>query len=233
MREYGLNEPNIDILLMGECSGVPGTRKPVLLRLDDREEVVRFCRLFTPLRDVPLVSACFVLWAERFSCLPRLEIDIWRRPKKPRTGLSRYFPSVLMCSETTVISVRQKRVLKACREAFMTIKTSLGGSIGLTRVTSRKTTTTATSGGLLGVGSHRPCIKRPPGASCRSFSYRVPVRGMIDFSNLFFRLFSTFPLSRASMSRKGLNQSRENLIGSGKRGEPLGLISREVAESSS
>ncbi|PKH98804.1 hypothetical protein CRG98_049694, partial [Punica granatum] len=38
------------------------------------------------------------------------------------------FPSVLMCSETTVISVCQKRVLKACREAFVTIETSLGRS---------------------------------------------------------------------------------------------------------
>ncbi|PKI73969.1 hypothetical protein CRG98_005645 [Punica granatum] len=114
---------------MGECSGVLGTRKPVLLRLDDRGEVVRFCRLFAPLRDVPLMSACFVLWAERFTCRPRLEIDIRRRPKNPRTGLSRCFPRVLMCSETTVISVRQKRVLKACREAFMTIETSLGGSV--------------------------------------------------------------------------------------------------------
>ncbi|PKI78423.1 hypothetical protein CRG98_001196 [Punica granatum] len=108
MREYGFNEPNIDILCMGECSGVPGTRKPVLLRLDDQGEVVRFCRLFAPLRDVPLMSACFVLWAERFTCRPRLEIDIRRRPKNPRMGLSRCFPSVPMCSETTVISVCKK-----------------------------------------------------------------------------------------------------------------------------
>ncbi|PKI58138.1 hypothetical protein CRG98_021468 [Punica granatum] len=34
----------------------------------------------------------------------------------------------LMCSETTVISICQKRVLKACWEAFVTIKTSLGRS---------------------------------------------------------------------------------------------------------
>ncbi|PKI65512.1 hypothetical protein CRG98_014093 [Punica granatum] len=126
MREYGFNEPNIDILRMGDCSGVPRTRKPVLLRLDDRSEVVRFYRLFAPLRDVSLMSACFVLWAERFTCRPRLEIDIRRRPRNPRTGLSRCFPSVLMCSETTVSSVYQKRVLKACREASVIIEMSLG-----------------------------------------------------------------------------------------------------------
>ncbi|OWM82707.1 hypothetical protein CDL15_Pgr014195 [Punica granatum] len=40
----------------------------MLLRLDDRGEVVPFCRLFAPLRNVPLVSACFVLWEERFTC---------------------------------------------------------------------------------------------------------------------------------------------------------------------
>ncbi|PKI45303.1 hypothetical protein CRG98_034303 [Punica granatum] len=65
---------------------------------------------------------------ERFTCRPRLEIDIQRRPKNPRTGLSRCFPSVLMCSETTVISVRQKRVPKVCREVFGTTETSLGRS---------------------------------------------------------------------------------------------------------
>ncbi|PKI69607.1 hypothetical protein CRG98_009999 [Punica granatum] len=46
----------------------------------------------------------------------------------------------------------------------------LPGQIGSTQVISHKTTTTATSGGLLGVESHRPCIKRPPGASYRAFS---------------------------------------------------------------
>ncbi|PKI70622.1 hypothetical protein CRG98_008996 [Punica granatum] len=39
-----------------------------------------------------------------------------------------------------------------------------------TRVTSRKTNTTATFGGHLGVGSHQPYIKRPSGASYRAFS---------------------------------------------------------------
>ncbi|PKI78369.1 hypothetical protein CRG98_001237 [Punica granatum] len=66
-----------------KCSGDPGTRKPILLRLDNRGEVVHFCRLFEPLRDVPLVSACFVLWAERFTRQPRLEIDNRRRPRNP------------------------------------------------------------------------------------------------------------------------------------------------------
>ncbi|PKI58748.1 hypothetical protein CRG98_020855 [Punica granatum] len=107
MREYGFNEPNIDMLFVSECSGDPGTRKPVLLRLDDRGEVVRFCLLFAPLRDVTLVSACFVLWAERVTCRPQLEIDIWRHPRNPRMGLSQCFSSVLMCSETTVVSVCQ------------------------------------------------------------------------------------------------------------------------------
>ncbi|PKI35978.1 hypothetical protein CRG98_043630 [Punica granatum] len=41
-------------------------------------------------------------------------------------GPSQYFPSVLMYSETTVISVCQKRVPKVYREAFVTIETSLG-----------------------------------------------------------------------------------------------------------
>ncbi|PKI58745.1 hypothetical protein CRG98_020852 [Punica granatum] len=95
-------------LLKRECSGDPGTRKPVLLRLDDRGEVVCFRRLFTPLRDVSLVSACFVLWAKRFTCRPWLEIDIRRHPRNPRMGLSQCFLSVLICSETTVISVCQK-----------------------------------------------------------------------------------------------------------------------------
>ncbi|PKI49289.1 hypothetical protein CRG98_030332 [Punica granatum] len=62
-----------------EWSGDPGTRKPVLLHLDNRGEVACFCRLFAPLRDVPLVSACFVLWAERFTRQPQLEIDNRRR----------------------------------------------------------------------------------------------------------------------------------------------------------
>ncbi|PKI71119.1 hypothetical protein CRG98_008487 [Punica granatum] len=108
MCEYDFNEPNIDMLLDSECWGDSETRKLVLLRLDDRDEVVRFCRLFAPLRDVSLVSACFVLWAERFTCRPQLKIDIRRRPRDPRMGLSQCFPSILMCSETTVISVFQK-----------------------------------------------------------------------------------------------------------------------------
>ncbi|PKI64999.1 hypothetical protein CRG98_014584 [Punica granatum] len=119
---------------MSECLGVPGTRKPVSLRLDDRSEVVRFCLSFAPLRAVLLVSAYFVLWPERFTCQPRLEIDIRRRPRNPRTGLFQCFPSVLMCSETTVISVCQKRVPKACREVFVTIETSLErSSLGVCR----------------------------------------------------------------------------------------------------
>ncbi|PKI78947.1 hypothetical protein CRG98_000659 [Punica granatum] len=116
------------ILRISECSGVPGTRKPISLHLDDRSEVVCFCRTFAPLRAVLLVSTCFVLWAERFTCRPRLEIDMRRRPRNPQTRLSQCFPSVLMCSETTVIFVCKKRVPKACREAFVTIKTSLGRS---------------------------------------------------------------------------------------------------------
>ncbi|PKI76301.1 hypothetical protein CRG98_003307 [Punica granatum] len=43
-------------------------------------------------------------------------------------GLSQCFSSILMCSETTVISVCQKRVPNACREEFVTIETSLGRS---------------------------------------------------------------------------------------------------------
>ncbi|PKI34579.1 hypothetical protein CRG98_045030 [Punica granatum] len=50
---------------------------------------------------------------ERLTSRPRLEIDNWRCPRNPRMGLSQCFPSVLMCSETTVISVCQKRVSKA------------------------------------------------------------------------------------------------------------------------
>ncbi|PKI61743.1 hypothetical protein CRG98_017855 [Punica granatum] len=58
-----------------------------------------------------------------------LEIDNRRRPRNPRMRLSQCFPSALMCSETTAIYVCPKRVSKACREAFVTIKTSLGKSI--------------------------------------------------------------------------------------------------------
>ncbi|PKI32874.1 hypothetical protein CRG98_046735 [Punica granatum] len=131
MREYGFNEPNIDILRMGECSSVPGTRKPVLLRLDDRGEVVRFYRLFAPLRDVPLVSACFVLWAERFTCRPWLEIDIRRCPKNPRTGLSLCFPSVLMCSETTAISVCQNEPRRFAGRRLWPLKCHSGNRYAL------------------------------------------------------------------------------------------------------
>ncbi|PKI75911.1 hypothetical protein CRG98_003694 [Punica granatum] len=113
---------------VGECSGDSGTRKPALPRLDDRGEVVHFCRLFVPLRAVLLASVCFVSWAERLTRRPWLEINIRRRPKNPQTRLSQCFPSVLMCSETTVISVCQKRVTKACREAFVTIEMSFGRS---------------------------------------------------------------------------------------------------------
>ncbi|PKI70299.1 hypothetical protein CRG98_009291 [Punica granatum] len=52
-----------------------------------------------------------------------------RSPRNPRTGLSQCFPNVLMCSETTALFVRKKRVPKACRKAFVTIKTSLGRPI--------------------------------------------------------------------------------------------------------
>ncbi|PKI73400.1 hypothetical protein CRG98_006170 [Punica granatum] len=38
-------------------------------------------------------------------------------------------------------------------------------------------TTTATSGDLLGVGSHRPCSKIPLGASGRAVSFRTASRG--------------------------------------------------------
>ncbi|PKI77715.1 hypothetical protein CRG98_001899 [Punica granatum] len=112
MREYGFNEPNIDMLLVSGCSGDSGTQKPILLHLDDRSEVVRFCRSFAPLRAVLLVLTCFVLWAERFTCRPRLEIDIQKRLRNPPTRLSQCFPSVLMCSETIVISVCSKQVSK-------------------------------------------------------------------------------------------------------------------------
>ncbi|OWM78319.1 hypothetical protein CDL15_Pgr001040 [Punica granatum] len=104
----------------------PKTQKPVLLRLDDRSEVIRFCRLFAPLRAVLLVLACFVLWAKRLTRRPRLEIDNRRRHRNPRTGLSQCFPSILMYSEIAVISICQKRVPKTCREAFVTIETPLG-----------------------------------------------------------------------------------------------------------
>ncbi|PKI65466.1 hypothetical protein CRG98_014124 [Punica granatum] len=63
---------------------------------------------------------------ERLTRRPRLETDNRRRLWNPRTELSQCFPSVLMCSETTMISVCQKRVPKACWEAFATIKISLG-----------------------------------------------------------------------------------------------------------
>ncbi|PKI68953.1 hypothetical protein CRG98_010633 [Punica granatum] len=129
-REYDFNEPNIDMLYVSECSGSPRTRKPVLLSLDDRSEVVNFCHLFAPLRVVLLVSACFVLWAERLTHRPQLEIDNRRHPRNPQTGLSQCFSSVLMCSETAVISVCRKRVPKVCREAFVTIEMSLGRLIG-------------------------------------------------------------------------------------------------------
>ncbi|PKI75819.1 hypothetical protein CRG98_003734 [Punica granatum] len=71
-----------------KCSGDPETQKPILLRLDDRGEVTRFCRLFVPLHAVLLVSACFVLWTEQFTCWPQLEFDNRRRPRNPLTGLS-------------------------------------------------------------------------------------------------------------------------------------------------
>ncbi|PKI60685.1 hypothetical protein CRG98_018932 [Punica granatum] len=113
-RGYGFNEPNIDVLLVSECSGDPGTRKPVLLRSNYQSEIVRLCCLFALLHAILLVSACFVLWAERLTRQPRLEIDNLRRPRNSRTGLPQCFPSVLMCSETIAISVCQKRVPKAC-----------------------------------------------------------------------------------------------------------------------
>ncbi|PKI72247.1 hypothetical protein CRG98_007321 [Punica granatum] len=72
----------------GECSGGPRTQKPILLRFDDWSEAVRFCLLFVPLCAVLLVSACFVLWVERLTRQPRLEIDDRRCHRNPRTGLS-------------------------------------------------------------------------------------------------------------------------------------------------
>ncbi|PKI70266.1 hypothetical protein CRG98_009343 [Punica granatum] len=106
------------------------SRKKLGARLIERSifmsEIVRFCPLFAPLRTALLVSVCFVLWAKWLTHRPRLEIDNQRRPRNSRTGFSQCFPSVLMYSETIVTSVCQTRVPKACREAFATIKTSLG-----------------------------------------------------------------------------------------------------------
>ncbi|PKI68223.1 hypothetical protein CRG98_011359 [Punica granatum] len=47
------------------------------------------------------------------------------------------------------------------------------GLYGLTQVSFYQTTTTATSEGLLGVGSRRPFSKIPPGASGRAVSFRT------------------------------------------------------------
>ncbi|PKI36898.1 hypothetical protein CRG98_042713 [Punica granatum] len=74
---------------------------------------------------VRLVGAAPVDGGERLTRQPRLEIDNQKRPRNPRIELFQCFPSVMMCSETTAISVCQKRVLKVCREAFVTIETLL------------------------------------------------------------------------------------------------------------
>ncbi|PKI61739.1 hypothetical protein CRG98_017851 [Punica granatum] len=46
----------MDTLYVSECSGGLETRKQILFNLDDRSEVIRFCRLFAPLRSVLHVS---------------------------------------------------------------------------------------------------------------------------------------------------------------------------------
>ncbi|PKI51790.1 hypothetical protein CRG98_027838 [Punica granatum] len=111
--ELLVGHPNIVMLRIRKCSSGRGTRKPVLLRLYDRSEVDHLCRLFTPLRAELLVSAYFVLWAERLTCRPRLKIGNRRRPRNPRPEFSLCFPSV-MGSETVAISVCRKRTPKAC-----------------------------------------------------------------------------------------------------------------------
>ncbi|PKI40912.1 hypothetical protein CRG98_038710 [Punica granatum] len=62
---------------------------------------------------------------------PQLKINSQRCPRNPRTGLFLCFLSVLMCSETIVVSVCLKRVSKVYREAFVIIETSLGRPKGL------------------------------------------------------------------------------------------------------
>ncbi|PKI68976.1 hypothetical protein CRG98_010656 [Punica granatum] len=113
--ETTLREAPCGLLMQGD----PGTQKSVSLRLDDRSEVVRFCRQFVSLRAVFFVLACFPHWAEWLTRRPWVKTNNRRHPKNPRMGLSQCFPSALMCSETTVISVGQKRVPKICRGTDM------------------------------------------------------------------------------------------------------------------
>ncbi|PKI49807.1 hypothetical protein CRG98_029784 [Punica granatum] len=94
--------------------------------LGGAERSCPFLSLVRVMRAVLLMSACLMLWAEPLTRRPRLEIANWRHPRNPRTRLSQCFSSVLMCSETIAISICQKQVPKVCREAFVTIETSLG-----------------------------------------------------------------------------------------------------------
>ncbi|PKI49541.1 hypothetical protein CRG98_030078 [Punica granatum] len=103
------------VLDRSKCSGGPRTRKLVLLRLEDRNKVDHFCRLFTPQCAELLVSACFVLRAKRLTRRPRLKIENQRRPRNPRPEFSLCFPSVLMYSETAAISIYQKGTPKISR----------------------------------------------------------------------------------------------------------------------
>ncbi|PKI56473.1 hypothetical protein CRG98_023111 [Punica granatum] len=93
--EGNLNEPNITILRVNECSGDLAPREPVLPRLDDQGEVVR--------PRCSIAPACIVSSASCF-------------PNAPRR------------SETAMVLVCQEGAPKTCREAFVTIETSLGRS---------------------------------------------------------------------------------------------------------
>ncbi|PKI42344.1 hypothetical protein CRG98_037263 [Punica granatum] len=75
----------------GEARGSVGRAFNLFGLLERRivnSEVDRFCYLFAPLRVELLVSVCFILWAERLTRRPKLEIENRRRPRDLRSELS-------------------------------------------------------------------------------------------------------------------------------------------------
>ncbi|PKI55236.1 hypothetical protein CRG98_024374 [Punica granatum] len=126
LNEEDLNEPNIAIRRVNECSEDSAPQESVLSRLGVQSGINRLCSPIAPLCVVVLVSMSF---------LPRRgSLDRRLRPKtvgpgRPRDllpGLSECSLNVSRCSGIVLISVFHECAPKIYQEAFATTETSLG-----------------------------------------------------------------------------------------------------------
>ncbi|PKI61979.1 hypothetical protein CRG98_017611 [Punica granatum] len=104
-RLRNLNEPNIAISHVNECSDDSAPREPVLSRLGIQSGINRPRSPIAPLCIVVLVSVGFLSCAGLLARRPSPKTVNWRRPRDSRAGLSRCSSNVSRRSGTVVISV--------------------------------------------------------------------------------------------------------------------------------